>query len=348
LKFRNIISFIVFALTTAFSVHGQDRLDPACAESVERYGVSGLDGSTFYWYFDHRYGTIVEGDLTDTVTIQWGYQTGDVELEALEVTNAGCKNNPSQAVIEIMAPDVNLGDPFPEICLGDTLILDVGDNFQPDYEILWNNGSNDQLYMTSTSGEIWVRVIDGFGCMRYDTVSLLVNPLPVVDLGIKDTILCDQGTPLTLEPGDFATYDWTTSSGESSHASYFDAYPSVDRADTIFLSITDYNMCPGADTVIILPCDITVLFRNMPNTITPNNDGKNDVWVIPYIEFFDDAVLEIFDRWGRLVFRTTNVADNPWDGTSKGRLLPMDSYYYVLNLNVFNTPPLVGTVNLIK
>jgi gliding motility-associated-like protein len=66
------------------------------------------------------------------------------------------------------------------------------------------------------------------------------------------------------------------------------------------------------------------------------------------MQFFDKAVLEIFDRWGRLVYRTDNVYEEPWDGKSKGKILPMDSYYYVLNLNVMNTPPLVGTVNLIR
>ena len=98
----------------------------------------------------------------------------------------------------------------------------------------------------------------------------------------------------------------------------------------------------------MLPCNIAELFRDIPNTITPNDDEANDVWNIPYMEYFEEAVLEIFDRWGRLVYRSTNVLDEPWDGTSNGNELPMDSYYYVLNLNMFNTPPIVGTVNLIK
>jgi gliding motility-associated-like protein len=347
LNFRNIILLTVFALSTAVSVHGQDRLDPACAESVERYGVTGLDNSSYYWYFDHRYGQIIDGDGTDTVTIRWGYQTHDVELEVLEMTSSNCSNNPSKAIVTIMAPDVDLGNPFPEICEGDTLVLDAGNHYQQDYEILWSNGSTSQEYMASTSGEIWVRIIDGFGCIRYDTVSLLVHPLPEVNLG-NDTIYCNQQMPLVLEPGNFMTYDWTSTNGNSSIHSSYDVSSPSENPDTIILNIMDYHGCPGSDTLIVFPCNIPELFKNMPNTITPNGDEDNDVWNIPYMEFFDKAVLEIFDRWGRLVYRTANVAGEPWDGTSKGRPLPMDSYYYVLNLNVLNTPPIVGTVNLIR
>jgi gliding motility-associated-like protein len=327
--------------------NGQVQLEPACAESVEYYGVTGFEDSQFLWYFDHSFGQIIDGEGTDTVAIRWFYKTGTVEMEVLEVTSEGCSNVPSRATLEIMAPYVYLGPDFPEICDQDTLLLTVGNDFQPPYEILWYDGSVSESYYATHTEQIWVRVVDGYGCFRYDTVSLLVHPLPEVNLG-QDTILCDKLNPFYLDPGDFASYDWETSMGIQSNASYLDIYPTSVTLDTIFLTVTDYNECSMSDTLVILPCDLEVLFRGIFNTITPNGDGENDVWNIPYMDFFDDAVLEIFDRWGRLVYRTTNVLEEPWDGTSAGRDLPMDSYYYVLNLNMLNTPPIVGTVNLIR
>jgi gliding motility-associated-like protein len=343
---RTVILSIVFTLITTFSVHGQVQLEPACAESVERYGVSGLDNSNFYWFFNFDYGEILDGDGPDTVTIHWYYSTGPVQIEVRETTNpAGCVNN-TLAFVEIMAPDVNLGDPFPEICEGDTLSLDAGDHYEEPYDIIWHNNSTSQYYPASTSENIWVLVTDGFGCSRYDTVSLLVHPLPAVYIG-EDTVYCNESAPLTLDPGDFAAYEWTTSSGASSSAGFYQVYP-VTAADSIFLTATDYNNCPGTDTLIVLPCDLEALFVGMPNTITPNNDDFNDVWNIPYMNYFNNAVLEIFDRWGRLVYRTTDVEGEPWDGSSDGKELPMDAYYFVLNLNIPGTDPIVGTVNIIK
>ena len=55
-----------------------------------------------------------------------------------------------------------------------------------------------------------MRVTDGFGCVRYDTVSLLVHQLPTVDIG-QDTVLCDPGSTYAIRPGDFSSYTWTNS-----------------------------------------------------------------------------------------------------------------------------------------
>jgi gliding motility-associated-like protein len=90
------------------------------------------------------------------------------------------------------------------------------------------------------------------------------------------------------------------------------------------------------------------LFKNLPSGFTPNNDGKNDVWNIPGIENFPGAIVEIFDRWGILVFRSEPGYPKPWDGTSNGKEAPMDAYYYVINLNKPGLKTLNGSVTLIK
>lgn len=337
---------ILFIVKYTISVHGQVSLEPACAESIQLYGVTGFEDSEFVWSFDTQRGEVIEGNSTDTIVIRWGYSTGRIQLEVLEITSEGCSDVPSIAVFDIIAPYVDLGYDFPELCNEDTLLFDAGDYHYEPYEILWSDGSTGQYYEATVTEDIWVRIIDGYGCTRYDTVSLLVNELPVVNLG-NDTVLCDETDPLVLDPGNFAQYHWVTSYQESTD-SYLPIYPSHTMIDTIRLTVTDFNNCVGADTLKILPCDIAGLFKEMANTITPNGDGDNDYWNIPFMENFPDAKLEIFDRWGRLVYRTTNVGDEPWDGTSNGKELPMDAYYFVLELNLLHAEPVVGTVNLIR
>jgi len=86
----------------------------------------------------------------------------------------------------------------------------------------------------------------------------------------------------------------------------------------------------------------------MPSAFTPNGDGKNDTWIIPELQNFPQAVVEIYDRWGQAVFRSESGYSNPWDGYSGGKEMPMDSYYYVINLNSPGLEPISGTVTLIK
>lgn len=66
----------------------------------------------------------------------------------------------------------------------------------------------------------------------------------------------------------------------------------------------------------------------IPNVITPNGDGKNDQFRITRIGSFPGSELMIFNRWGNMVYRSTNY-QNDWDG--KG--LNEGTYYYALLLN---------------
>lgn len=77
---------------------------------------------------------------------------------------------------------------------------------------------------------------------------------------------------------------------------------------------------------------ITEGFVVLPNNIlTANGDGKNDVWMIKDLERYPDNELTVFDRAGRIVYKTTNYKNN-WAGDISGLPLSQDTYYYVIKL----------------
>lgn len=86
----------------------------------------------------------------------------------------------------------------------------------------------------------------------------------------------------------------------------------------------DINMANNTST------DTKKIIGNIrtPNVITPNGDGKNDVFKIDGIELYKENTLSIFNRWGNEVFRSAGGYKNNWngDGLSEG------TYYYVLKL----------------
>jgi len=67
------------------------------------------------------------------------------------------------------------------------------------------------------------------------------------------------------------------------------------------------------------------------NILTPNGDGKNDTWYIPYIQLFPDNYVKVFDRGGRQVYYK-NGYTNDWAGTVGSNPLAAGTYYYVLSL----------------
>ena len=72
----------------------------------------------------------------------------------------------------------------------------------------------------------------------------------------------------------------------------------------------------------------------VPNIFTPNNDGKNDTWSILISDYgiiLFDLQTTIYDRWGEIVFQTTNIHEVWLGRTPTGRDCNSDSYYYVIS-----------------
>ena len=70
----------------------------------------------------------------------------------------------------------------------------------------------------------------------------------------------------------------------------------------------------------------------IPSLFSPNGDGQNDVWQIGGIEDYPNATINVYNRWGQLVFNSNgNYFGNEWDGTHNGTPLPFAVYYYVID-----------------
>ncbi len=89
----------------------------------------------------------------------------------------------------------------------------------------------------------------------------------------------------------------------------------------------------GTDTLLVISID------KLQNILTPNGDGKNDVFVIEGANAFDAAQLIVYDRWGTIVYETDNYEvgspdpaltyDNPFDGKD----LEDGTYFYVISID---------------
>lgn len=67
------------------------------------------------------------------------------------------------------------------------------------------------------------------------------------------------------------------------------------------------------------------------NILTPNGDGKNDVFEVKGLDKYPENKIKIFDRAGRLMFSSTNY-QNDWGGYYNGMPLIEDTYYYIIDL----------------
>jgi gliding motility-associated-like protein len=84
----------------------------------------------------------------------------------------------------------------------------------------------------------------------------------------------------------------------------------------------------------------------IPNSFSPNNDGINDSWVINGIEIYNTADIKIFNRYGLLVYQSSNPK-NTFNGKKDGTDLPAGVYYYIIALTN-ECKPFTGSLTLLR
>ena len=108
------------------------------------------------------------------------------------------------------------------------------------------------------------------------------------------------------------------------------------------VTVTDEQGCAETDSINLKEPEAIQL----PNGFTPNGDGFNDFYVIKGIQGYPGNKVNIFNRWGNLVFSTQNYQNN-WDGVSNdGNLLPDGTYFIVVDLNKEGTDNVENYIDL--
>lgn len=103
------------------------------------------------------------------------------------------------------------------------------------------------------------------------------------------------------------------------------------------LGVGDYTLTVSDDQDCIVTLIIPIENEggdciHIPTAISPNADGSNDTWVIGGLEDHPNAVVEIYNRWGSLLF-SSNDYQNDWNGTYNGDNVSAGVYYYVITIS---------------
>ncbi len=166
------------------------------------------------------------------------------------------------------------------------------------------------------------------GCLSDTAMKTIeVFSLPTISAGPDLSVLDDgQKQMLSTATGNNMVFRWFPALylDDSTKLSPLIIKPQEDQVYT--LEAVGRGNCRTVDEV-----KITVLkLPKPPNTFTPNGDGINDTWEIPYLDQYTESILEVYTTQGQLVYRSVGYAKR-WDGTFNGKPLPAGTYYYVLD-----------------
>jgi gliding motility-associated-like protein len=138
-------------------------------------------------------------------------------------------------------------------------------------------------------------------------------------------------------------YYWTPSIGLAD-SSLLNTLVFPDVSTTYYLTATE-NGCSAYDEMRYFINNEIVI----PNTFSPNGDGQNDKFEILYVDQYTNNVLQIFDRWGQMVYETTAYSyEKAWDGKNKKNEYAEGVYYYHLELRDQNKRIYNGSITIIK
>lgn len=250
-----------------------------------------------------------------------------------------CQDRFDTVVIDVnLLHMVDAGDDQ-TICYGDSTIL-MGQPFTGFglWSHLTGNAtfSTPDTYTTQTinldSGinTFILTVYDG-PCMATDTVLVQADLLPSVADAGPDQDVPNDFTTLAANTPLVGIGTWTVLQGTgtwSDASSPISEVSELTLGENVYAWTISNGTCPSTtDSVRINVLDLLI-----PTGFSPNGDGRNDTWLVRGGHNFGTIQVQVFNRWGNLVYHANDYQNN-WDGRSdNGSQLADDTYYYIVRI----------------
>ena len=233
-------------------------------------------------------------------------------------------------------------------CLNEMSLTLRAENPGADYSYIWTNESGAEIgydieQQVTEAGNYTVTAYDQFpdGCNRSRTIVVIEsnvatlerNFITIVDEG--NVINSENNLSISIDiinnnlgPGDYQYAIINNENDERTPIIGFQDEPLFDNLEggIYTIIVNDKNGCVQ-DTRL----DVSVI--QFPKYFTPNQDGTNDTYVIKGVsrDFYSDASINIFNRFGKLVAQET-IDSQGWNGMYQGKLLPSDDYWFNITL----------------
>jgi gliding motility-associated-like protein len=277
-------------------------------------------------------------------------------------TQSNCSRSFSDTILvyRTPAPSIQSRD---TICVNSTEqfdgILATADTLT-NWQWTFGNGQTSTLQNNvitfNTAGDYAIRLTTSnkIGCNASTTKNIYVAPLPTATPAQDPlTIAVGMGANILMNyTGNIISYNWlpaTRLSCTDCPAPF--ANPQYTTKYTV--EIEDRYGCRNSgDITIIVVCGKENIF--IPNTFSPNGDGRNEVFYPKGTGLFRIKSMRVFNRWGEVVFEKKEFAANDpsvgWNGTFKGKTASPDVYIYTMEILCENNTviPVKGNVTLLR
>jgi|GEM_PF-613182 len=231
-----------------------------------------------------------------------------------------------------------------------TMVWDFGDNSTS------TASTPSHCYAVPGSYDITLTVTDVNGCVASSTLPnyVTVYPDPVANFGASTFETTALSPNISFYDQSLSAVTWNWEFGDPLGGTSTQQNPSYMYSDTgyymVELTVTNSFGCVDS---IEYPVHIKEDYAiYVPNTFTPNGDGLNELFFPQGIGIDPDRFeMLIFDRWGNLIFKTTDLSKG-WDGKVQGHPNIAQIDTYVWKITTYDPDGsrrrYIGHVNLIR
>jgi gliding motility-associated-like protein len=252
-------------------------------------------------------------DVTITNSVCWATTEITLQVNLLPIFDLDdeyllCLDTNGTEVVEIPILDTQLSD------------ADYTFEWRLDGALLFTETSSSLT--PSEGGTYSVLVTNNVtGCQNTDSALVNVSSPPTVTAEVTSLMFANNHVVEVTATGlGISDYEYSLDNGAWQDSNIFEHV----SLGVHIITVRDKNGCGLATT--------SVLVIDYPLYFTPNGDGYNDTWNIAGIATQPDAVVYIFDRFGKLL-KQLSPTGNGWNGTYNGVNLPTNDYWFSVEYN---------------
>ena len=265
------------------------------------------------------------------------------DMISLTITgDGGCTSTETLDIVVYDLPVVNLTIDNQEICIGESINLSTTAGYN-NYD--WTPSvinSNTDVYtpLSLTDNQFFITITGDGSCTSSDSIQLIVNPLPIVEVSLSDSVICLGESIAVNSTSGFVNYDWTPTLINTSNV----ITPLIGQTNYL-VEVTDSNGCISSDDADL------VINQSTPINLSVNGGNSTTICVGEEIDLFATPGFDLY-TWSvpglssnQESYVPSDLSDNQFSVIGTNQFGCNSSASLNITINSIPTPSLISVLS---
>jgi gliding motility-associated-like protein len=265
------------------------------------------------------------------------------DMISLTITgDGGCTSTETLDIVVYDLPVVNLTIDNQEICIGESINLSTtaGYNNYDWTPSVINSNTDDYTPLSLTDNQFFITITGDGSCTSSDSIQLIVNPLPIVEVSLSDSVICLGESIAVNSTSGFVNYDWTPTLINTSNV----ITPLISQTNYL-VEVTDSNGCISSDDADL------VINQSTPINLSVNGGNSTTICVGEEIDLFATPEFDLY-TWSvpglssnQESYVPSDLSDNQFSVIGTNQFGCNSSASLNITINSIPTPSLISVLS---